>query len=334
MLTENYSSTLVGFNKRKQQHLSPKNYEEPIKSGHYRPMVDPDVTRKGHWVTILTVHIPHDASEQEVHDKRVLVMLGKAMYTSYFYTYSSKVEPQLKQSYPFNQVEWIGACSHSALTDFMHTAISAADAAVYRKVYHANYHQNMLATKTHEQKLERRRINLRQDRERCTRLKTTIEGPTGKLITATIVSIKHLNKSSSAIVLEHSLCAKNEVVFEQLLREKQRSNLPPEDDSFTGREFFGARAENILQALSQTTTTEVWSDYYNSRSILEWFDTIFNAQPDVPSFVITLTSRQGKPMIYRGAYTTMNTSSSEKPQKQSKRKRLVWLDRLQVTNTA
>jgi hypothetical protein len=79
MLIENSSSTLVGFNKRKQQHLSPKNYEEPIKSGHYRPMVDPDVKRKGHWVTILTVHIPHDASEQEVHDKRVLVMLGEAM---------------------------------------------------------------------------------------------------------------------------------------------------------------------------------------------------------------------------------------------------------------
>ncbi|KAJ9498675.1 hypothetical protein H2202_005861 [Exophiala xenobiotica] len=166
----------LGFNKRNQQHLSPKNYEEPIKSGHYRPMVDPDVKRKGHWVTILTVRIPHDASEQEVHDKRVLVMLGEAMYTSYFYTYSSKVEPQLKQPYPFNQVEWIDACSDSARTDFMHTAISAADAAVYRKVYHANYHQNMLATKTHEQKLERRRINLLQDGERRTRLKTTIEG--------------------------------------------------------------------------------------------------------------------------------------------------------------
>ncbi|KAK5429116.1 hypothetical protein LTR34_007575 [Exophiala xenobiotica] len=169
-------SYLYCFNKRNQQHLSPKNYEEPIKSGHYRPMVDPDVKRKGHWVTILTVHIPHDASEQEVHDKRVLVMLGEAMYTSYFYTYSSKVEPQLKQPYPFNQVEWIDACSDSARTDFMHTAISTADAAVYRKVYHANYHQNMLATKTHEQKLERRRINLLQDGERRTRLKTTIEG--------------------------------------------------------------------------------------------------------------------------------------------------------------
>ncbi|KAK5338227.1 hypothetical protein LTR98_006076 [Exophiala xenobiotica] len=323
-------SYLYCFNKRNQQHLSPKNYEEPIKSGHYRPMVDPDVKRKGHWVTILTVHIPHDASEQEVHDKRVLVMLGEAMYTSYFYTYSSKVEPQLKQPYPFNQVEWIDACSDSARTDFMHTAISTADAAVYRKVYHANYHQNMLATKTHEQKLERRRINLLQDGERRTRLKTTIEGPTGKLITATIVSIKHLNKSSSAIVLWHLSCAKNEVVFEQLLREKQRSNLPPEDDSFTGREFLRARAENILQALSQTTMTEVWSDYYNSRSIPEWFDTIFNAQPDVPSFVITLTSRQKEPMIHRRAYTTMNTSSSEKPQKQSKRKRLVWLDRLRI----
>merc|ERR1712230_215793 len=65
------------------------------------------VKRKSHWVTTMTVGLSEDASEQEVHDKTVLCYMGEAMCTSYFHVYRSKVEPALKQTCPFNQVEWL-----------------------------------------------------------------------------------------------------------------------------------------------------------------------------------------------------------------------------------
>lgn len=169
-----------GISLRKQKHLVPGNYKRPVKSFHYQVMVHPNVKRGSQWLTLMAVGYSEDADEQEIHDKTVLVYMAEAMYTSYFQAYQSKVELELKQLNPFNEVEWLGTCSHPPLLDPLHDVVSANNAAQYSreyfKAYHQKYRLERLEAETPELLLRRQRPQALQKRESCARQAMTIEG--------------------------------------------------------------------------------------------------------------------------------------------------------------
>lgn len=61
------------------EHLRQATIASRLTAYIYQVMVDPNVKRKSHWVTTMTVGLSEDASEQEVHDKTVLCYMGEAM---------------------------------------------------------------------------------------------------------------------------------------------------------------------------------------------------------------------------------------------------------------